>query len=152
MFFDFDLPVFPSRLCVLSEAGVRQCLLSLSVCICVHLWFIALSTGIRQIHFVHLAACAMNLPTGDGGDDGQFVTGFELGVEVVHEANIFVVDVDVDKPIEFTFGLEQTLAKVGVLGVDGFEHSLDGLAGDLELGLTIDLTAKGCGDGNGDDD
>src|SRR5882757_3487428 len=48
------------------------------------------------------------LAAGDGGDDADFVAVLERGLAVLEEANVLLVDVDVDEAANLAFFIDQT--------------------------------------------
>src|SRR5690349_12982239 len=76
--------------------------------------------------------------------DGDRVTVAQLGVERAEEADVLVVDVDVDEPVQATLGGDQLALEARVLGVQVVDQ-----AGERGAGALDDLRATGVTAQNG---
>ncbi len=86
---------------------------------------------------------------GDGGDDGEFVGGGDGGGFAGGEvADVFVVEVDVDKGAELAFRGEEVLLQRGVRGSERGEGVGNSGAFDGDGGLLVSEGAQRGGDVN----
>ena len=85
-------------------------------------------------------------PAGDGGDDGERVSGGNAGGLFCGQvANVFVVQVEVNKGAQFSLGGEEVLAQLGVGPGERSESFGDGCRLDFDGGWPPAKGRRGVG-------
>src|SRR5688500_20324159 len=80
---------------------------------------------------------AASAASGDGGHDGDDVGVLERGLLAFEEADVLLVDVDVDEAAELPAVVDEPLLEPGELALEGGDHVVYRLAGGPHLGIDI---------------
>src|SRR4051812_47757530 len=83
---------------------------------------------------------------GDGGDDADLVVGRDRGGQVVHEADVFVIDVHVDVLLQLAPRVENPLVEVRVAGAEVGEDLSHGVPLRIHLGEVARVGTERGGD------
>jgi hypothetical protein len=85
-------------------------------------------------------------PDLDGRDDGDLVALLERGGRALQEADVFLVDVDVDEAPELAAVLDQAILEPGELALQHLDQVADGAGVGLDLGRALGEGAERRGD------
>src|SRR2546421_7817915 len=66
------------------------------------------------------------LTSGDGGDDANFITILELGLLILEEANVLLIDIHIDEPTHGTGFVEQTFLETREASLEFRDDFVDG--------------------------
>src|SRR5688572_2927038 len=88
------------------------------------------------------------LAAGDGRDDADFVAVFDRGLLVLQEADVLLVDVDVDEAADGTVFIKQAVLDAGVTGLQFRNEAANGGGADLDQFFVVGELAEGRGDSN----
>src|SRR5947209_2162057 len=88
-------------------------------------------------------------PSGHRRDDRHLVAGADLGVEAAGEADVLVVQVDVDKLAEIAGGVEEPLPEAGEARVELLDRGAQVAGLDLDRGLPLGEVAERTRNSNG---
>src|SRR5215470_1096471 len=91
-----------------------------------------------------MAGCC-DLSPGDGGHDRHLVALFERGLATVEEADVFLVDVDVDETADLSALLEEAIPQAGKLSLEVVDRGSDRVRVGLHLGGALRHRPEGCG-------
>src|SRR5437588_9703259 len=87
---------------------------------------------------------------GHGGDDGELVALADRRVEALAEADVGVVDVDVDELAKLARVIVEPVAEAGVRGIEILQRVLDRSTFDADLGTPVREPPQGTRDANRD--
>src|SRR5262245_4606354 len=94
---------------------------------------------------------APRLPAaGDGGDDRHLVARLEGGLVPFEEADVFLVDVDVDEAPDRAALLDDAIAQPGKLAIEVGDHVPDGARLRMYFGGALGHRSEGSGDAHDD--
>src|SRR5262245_8476357 len=83
--------------------------------------------------------------SGDGRHDRHLVAVLEPGLVALEEADVLLVDVDVDEPPELSRLVQQALAEARELPLEVADDVGDAAARGLHLGAALRKGAERCG-------
>ena len=86
------------------------------------------------------------LAAGDGGDDADFVAIFERRLAVFEEADVLLVDIDVDEAAHLAFFIHETFLDAGEARLQFDERLADGGGVDFDELLVVGQLAERRGD------
>ena len=84
----------------------------------------------------------MNLTSGDGGNDADFVAIFERRLLVLQKANVFLVHINIHEPAHFAFFIDQTFLDAGIAGLQFDDGGANGGGFDLHNFLVVGQFAQ----------
>jgi hypothetical protein len=86
--------------------------------------------------------------SGNGGDDRYLIAFGDGGVETLGEADVGVIDIDVDELPEAPGVVVETIVEARIGCIEVGEYGTDGLAFDADLGVATGEAAEGPGNAN----
>src|SRR5918993_187527 len=100
--------------------------------------------GLHSSFSTHHSSLPYSSAARDRRHDAQLVAGLDRGLELLEVADVLVVEVDVDEPVELVRALEQARLDAGGLGLEAVEHRGDGAAVGLDdVGAVGEVTQGG---------
>src|SRR5258708_24857399 len=108
------------------------------------------SSGLKLSLPRRLATGTRLQAAGDGGDDRQVVVLADGGVETLAEADVGVVEVDVDELAELAGAVVETVVEARELDLEVLERQRHGRALHLDLRASVGQAAKWPWDADGD--
>src|SRR5215218_8008857 len=94
-----------------------------------------------------LRTCRMRLyAAGDRGHDADLVAGLHRRFQVLQEADVLVVQVDVHEPVELVLAFEQPRLDAGGAGLEAVEDLADAAAVGLDDVGAVGVVAQRGGD------
>ena len=88
----------------------------------------------------------ISLAAGDGGDDADFVAVFERRRAVLEEADVLLVDIDVDEAAHLAFFIHEAFLDAGEARLQFDERLADGGGVDFDKLLVVGQLAERRGD------
>src|SRR6266849_8456787 len=82
----------------------------------------------------------------DRGDDGDVIAGLERRLVALEEANVLLVDVDVDEAAHLAALVHEALLEAGELRLQALDQAGDGVGLAFDLGLALRQRAQWRGD------
>src|SRR5215470_127384 len=82
--------------------------------------------------------------SGDGRDDRDLIAGLERGLGALQEADVFLVDVEVDEAAHLPAIVHETLFEPGILLLEIVDQPPHRIGGGLHLGLPLRQGAERC--------
>src|ERR1700726_3512855 len=92
---------------------------------------------------------AATATSGNGGDDRYLVALGDGGFEALGEADIGVIDIDVDELPQTSGIVVETIVEARIGGIEVAEHRSDGVTLDAHLGVAAGEPAEGSRNANG---
>jgi len=88
----------------------------------------------------------ISLAAGDGGDDADFVAVLERRLAVFEEADVLLVDIDVDEAAHLAFFIHETFLDAGEARLQFDDRLADGGGVDFDQILVVGQLAERRGD------
>src|SRR6266852_3690164 len=85
-------------------------------------------------------------PSRDGGDDGDVIAGLEHRLVALEEADVLLVDIEVDEAAHLAALVHEALLEPGELLLQALDQAGDGVGLAFDLGLALRQRAQRRGD------